>query len=361
MVRLRVAYTLEQCWGRVPGGTAVAALEVARELQSSPDVELIGVAGTHAEPPQDAWVPPTPMTALRGHGARLYAEWVFAGRPRVERATGPVDVAHSTSLIPAPAKAPIVVTVHDLAFLHLGDAYTRWGKALFQASLRAIRRRADLVLCSSTATMDDCERAGIPADRLRLVPLGVRPADQTTLASAARAARDTYGLPERFVLFVGTIEPRKNLARLIEAMTLLEAPLPLVVAGAPGWGDEPAANPHADVRFLGFVPPDRLHGLYACSTVFCYPSVWEGFGLPVLEAMACGAPVVTSAGISTAEVAANAAVLVDPMSSQAIASGLTEAMSRPSELTLAGRRRAASMTWANTARLTVDAYRELSR
>lgn len=360
MDRLRVAYTLEQCWGRVPGGTAVAALEVARELASMPGIELIGVSGTHAAPPPEAWNPSMPMCSTAGHGARLYAQWVFLGRPTVERVTGPLDIAHSTSLIPCPAEAPVVVTVHDLAFLHVPDAFTRWGRTLFHGSVRAIRRRAGIVLCASTATMNDCERAGIPADRLRLVPLGVRAVELSTLATAVDTARQLHALPERFVLFVGTIEPRKNLARLIAAMALLEDPLPLVVAGAPGWGEAVSALDGVDVQFLGFVPPSQLQGLYAAAAVFCYPSLWEGFGLPVLEAMASGTPVVTSADISTAEVAAGAAVLVDPRSSTDIARGLTEALGRTPELVVAGRIRAAEMTWTKTAALTVDAYRELA-
>jgi glycosyltransferase involved in cell wall biosynthesis len=363
MTDLRVAYTFEQCWGRVPGGTAVAALEVARQLASRNDIELIGVAGGHRSPPPEAWNPPVPVSHLGGRGAALYASWVFAGRPLVERATGTVDVAHATSLIPCASRAPLVVTVHDLAFRHVPEAFTRWGGTLFAASIKAIKRRADLVLCSSVATMDDCRQAGIGGDRLRLVPLGVVEVDPAEWPAKRQAARAAYDLPERFVLFVGTVEPRKNLFRLIEAVEMLDEPLPLIIAGATGWGDAPAPNgaTKGRVRFLGFVPPELLGGLYASATVFCYPSLWEGFGLPVLEAMAHGAPVVTSAGLSTAEAAGGAAVLVDPLSVADIAAGLHEAITAAGDLTDRGLRRAASMRWSATADLTVAAYREVAR
>ena len=162
-------------------------------------------------------------------------------------------------------------------------------------------------------------------------------------------------MPERFALFVGTVEPRKNLANLAAAMAHLPD-LPLVVAGAAGWGD--ATPRRATVRFLGFVPDGDLAGLYAAADVFCYPSLREGYGLPVLEAMAQGTPVVTSRATSTEEAAGGAAVLVDPLDVDDIARGVLEALDRRDELAAAGRTRAAAQTWARTAELTVAAYRE---
>ncbi len=185
---------------------------------------------------------------------------------------------------------------------------------LFRRSLQVIRRRADLVLCSSRATMDDCEGAGIGVERLRHVPLGVDASTRPRPTRSTPCATPTT-CPSEFLLFVGTIEPRKNLHRLIAAVARLDDPLPLVVAGAEGWGDAaPAPAAGGDVRFLGFVPELHKAALYAAASVFCYPSIWEGFGLPVAEAMAQGTPVVTSRGTSTEEVAGEAAVLVDPTS-----------------------------------------------
>ncbi|MFT3853007.1 MAG: glycosyltransferase family 1 protein [Ilumatobacteraceae bacterium] len=349
---MRVAYTLEQCWHRVPGGTAVAALRIARELAAGDEVTVVGVAGRHGAQPPEPWVPPVPVVQLPLAAPWLYETWLRARWPKVERATGAVDVAHATTVIPCPSDAPLVCTIHDLAFVHEPEHFTRHGVRVFERSLNVLRARAALVLCSSEATAADCRAAGLPPERLRVVPLGV----DATAADEADVARirAAYGLPARFALFVGTIEPRKNLANLAVAARRVPD-LPLVVAGADGWG---GTAPPGDARFLGFVPEADLAGLYAAATVFCYPSIREGYGLPVLEAMVQGTPVVTSRGTSTEEAAGGAAVLVDPYDPGDIARGIAEALDRAAELSAVGRTRAAGQTWARAAELTVAAYRE---
>jgi glycosyltransferase involved in cell wall biosynthesis len=353
---VRVAYTLEQCWHRVPGGTGVAAMRIAEAMSAEEDVTLLGVAGRHRHVPSEPWSPAVPIAHLPIGGPLLYDLWLRRNWPKVERATGPVDVAHATTLIPCATDAPMVVTVHDLAFLHDPSQFTRRGNRIFRRSLDEIRRRADLILCSSMATMDDCAAAGLPGARLRLVPLGV----DVAKVDSAEAARVTalYGLPPRYLLFVGTVEPRKNLRGLVAAIARLDDPLPLVVAGAEGWGDVDVDSA-ADVRFIGFVPAPDLAGLYAGAEVFCYPSEREGYGLPVLEAMAQGTPVVTSRGTATEEAAGGAAVLVDPLDPDDIARGIGEAGARRETLAAEGVARADRATWRETARLTADAYREL--
>jgi glycosyltransferase involved in cell wall biosynthesis len=357
---LRVAYTLEQCWHDVPGGTAVAALRVAEHLRSIASIELVGVAGRHRHEPHEAFRPTIDVAALPLARPWLYETWLRFGRPRVERATGPVDVCHATALVPAPSKAPLVVTVHDLAFVRTPERFSRHGVRVMTASLRRIRRSADLVLCSSRATLADVADAGIGADRLRHVPLGVdvHPAGPDAVAEV----RERHQLPDRFVLFVGTVEPRKNLVRLAAAVGMLDDPLPLLVAGVDGWGGAQADVTRADahVRFLGFVGPEDLAGLYAAATVFAYPSEWEGFGLPVAEAMAQGTPVVTSRGTSTEEVAGGAAVLVDPFDTADIARGLTEALASAAALSAAGRARSQELSWDVSAAATADAYHEVA-
>lgn len=357
---MRVAYTLEQCWHAVPGGTAVAALRVAEAMALQDDVRLIGVAGRHRHLPEDPWTPPIPIAHLPVGSPWLYQTWLRFGWPKVERATGRVDVAHATGLVPCPTDAPLVVTLHDLAFLHTPEHFSRIGVSVFRKSLDTIRRDAALVLCSSQATMDDVSFAGISDDRLRLVPLGVE-IEHAPPDEVARVRR-LYDLPDEYLLFVGTVEPRKNLRGLVAAIGLLDDPLPLVVAGAEGWGEIGVdATGTAGVRFLGFVPSDDLNALYAGAHVFCYPSEREGYGLPVLEAMAQGVPVVTSAGTATEETAGNAAVLVEPSDPADIARGIGEAISRRSELSAKGVARAHKLSWSNTAALTAAAYRELVR
>ena len=362
---LRVAYSVEQCWHAHPGGTAVAALRVAAELVGRDDVDVRFVAGKHAAPPPAPYAPPGPVAMLPFAGAALYEAWTRLRWPKVEAVTGAIDVAHATGLVPCATAAPLVVTVHDVAFVHAPEQFTRHGARLMRRSLDVIRRRADRVICSSQATRADLAELGVGDDRLRVVPLGVDAGPAT--ADERRAARDGQGLPERFALFVGTLEPRKNLRRLVAALGELAhagRAIPLVVVGADGWGDVRAGIEREvgdlDVRFLGAVDQATLRGLYATATVFAYPSEREGFGLPVAEAMAQGAPVVTSRGTSTEEVAGGAAVLVDPFDVGDVARGIDEALARADELADAGRRRARELTWARTADATLAVYRELA-
>lgn len=354
-VPIRVAYALEQCWHRVPAGTAMSAIRAAVALGDEPGIELVGVAGRHRQPPEPSFAPPIDVHQLPLRGFMLYETWLRCGWPTVERATGPVDLVHCTGLIPPASKAPLVATLHDVAWRHRPDQFTRHGVRIFERSLNEIRQRARLVLCPSTATMLDAERAGIEVDRLRLVPWGV---EASVVTEADRSAvRAKFGLPQQYLLFVGTVEPRKNLRRLTEALDSIGSPLPLVVAGAPGWGGADLPE-RKDVHFVGFVPDADLPALYSGATVFCYPSEREGFGMPVLEAMSYGTPVVTSLGTSTEEVAGGAAVLVNPFSVEDIARGISEALAHGNELSKLGLRRAARHLWSDTARMTAAAYRE---
>lgn len=353
---MRVAYTLEQCWHRVPGGTGTAALAMATAIAARGDVELVGVAGRHRRPPTEGFAPTIPVSALPLGGPLLYESWLRFGRPVVESVMETPDVVHATTVIPPATGRPLVVTLHDIAFVRHPEFFTARGNRVFTRSMRILRERAALVLCSSLSTMDDCVANGFDASRLRHVPLGVSPVDFGP--DDEQRVRTKYSLPDEFVLFVGTMEPRKNLARLIEAMP--RTGLPLVVVGMKGWGDEPAPTGH-DVRFTGFVPGHDLAGLYAASSVFAYPSVLEGFGMPVLEAMSAGAAVVTSRGTSTEEVAGGAAVLVDPVDVESIAAGIIDARNRRGELIEAGRARARQMTWGATAERVVSAYLEVAQ
>lgn len=364
---VRVAYTLEQCWHEVPGGTARAALEVAVELRRSAQLDLIGVSALHRRPPPAPWVPPIPVEALPLPRLALYEAWHLARRPRVQRATGHVDVIHATGVAVPPRSAPLVVTVHDLAYLHDPSQFTAKGRRFFAQALRLLRRDADLVLCSSQATLQDCIAAGIPPHKLRLVPLGVRPAQVHPGDITTTLHR--YGLERPFVLSVGTLEPRKNLPALIEAFGRVAArrdDVDLVLVGATGWHtqiDELVRPLGERARVLGFLPNADRDALYAGAALFCYPSLFEGFGLPVLEAMSAGTPVITSAGTATAEAAGDAGLLIEPKDTAAIATALERLLADPdlaAELAAAGRARAATFSWARTAELTLDAYRELA-
>jgi glycosyltransferase involved in cell wall biosynthesis len=359
--------TIEQCWHRVPGGTAVAMVRTLDELVRIADLRITGVRAFHRGSPVEPVTSGVPIRTFPLPGPLLYDCWARSGRPRVETLVRSADVVHATTSLVPSSRRPLVVTVHDLAFLHEPDRYTARGARLFLRGLEAIKRSADLVLCSSTATLDDCERAGIGRDRLRLVTLGVR-AEPAADAAATAAFRQQHRIMDRYVLFVGTIEPRKNLPALLDAFALVRShagfdDVQLVVVGQTGWGDALTPPPAiADaVRLVGRVDDDVLAALYRDAAVVCYPSLREGFGLPILEAMIHGAPVVTSRGSSTEEVAGGAAVLVDPTDRSDIARGIVDAFDTRDELVRLGRARAALFTWAETARRTHAAYGEVMR
>lgn len=341
----------------MPGGTAVAAIEVARAMPNvREDISLIGVAGKHSVAPHEAFAPPCEVCQLPLAGGLLYEASLRFNRPRVERVLGSIDLLHCTSVIPFATRAPMIATVHDCAFLHHPQFFTRRGNNVFRRSLQVLKKRAAMVLCSSFATVNDCLEFGFSPDRVRHVTLGVRV--EIALDDDIVKARAAYLLPSEYLLFVGTLEPRKNLARLVEAISSHpEAPV-LVIAGAEGWG-ELDIPPGTNVKFIGFVDEKHLAGLYAGARVMCYPSVWEGFGLPILEAMAQGTPVVTSSGTSTEEVANGAAVLVDPYSAESIWDGIERALRDHDELAVLGRARARTATWEHTAALTAQAYDEV--
>jgi glycosyltransferase involved in cell wall biosynthesis len=361
---MRVAVTLEQCWHTVPGGTAVAALEMVRALDGRGDVDLVGVAARHSSPPAAAFQPPIPVRHLWPPRHVLYELWharfPLAG---VERVTGPVDVVHGTAVAFPRAEAPVVMTIHDLAFLDDPSLVTKHGLRFFRRGTDLAREHARLVMCSSRATMEDCVLAGFDLERLRLVPLGVRAVPRTPEDVARARAR--RGLDRPYVMFNGTVEPRKNLHRLLKAFAQLpRQDVDLVLVGPSGWNesiDADLARLEGRVHVLGFVERDELEALLAGAAVFCLPSLKEGFGLPVLEAMSQGAPVVTSTGTSTAEVAGDAALLVDPRDESAIAEANAEVLEDPTlaeRLAAEGRARAAIYTWERTAAAAVAVYAE---
>lgn len=362
MDRLRVALTIEQCWHRTPGGTAVAGLGMARGVASTGDADVVGVAARHGGPPPAPWVPPFEVRSLPLPRVALYESWHRLRRPRVERATGRVDVIHATAYPTPPRSAPLVLTIHDLAWIADPSLLTPRGLSFFRRGFDLTLRDADLVVCPSEATRRDCIAHGLAPERVRVVPLGVHaePAD----AASVEECKRRHGLNRPYVLWVGTIEPRKNLRGLIAAYRQLEADVDLVLVGPKGWNEDLDAllgDDRERVHVLGFVAVSDLPPLYAGAAAFCFPSLMEGFGFPVLEAMAQGTPVVTSAGTSTEELAAEAGILVDPSDAGSIAAGLAKALDegRREALAAAGRQRAAGYTWERTGRLLVDAYREV--
>ena len=361
----RVALVLEQLWHRVPGGTATAALGSARALLAHTDLRLVGVAAAHLRPPPPPWVPPVPVAHL-GLGRRaLYEAWHRARRPSVQAATGGVDVVHATGMAVPPADAPLVVTLNDLAWRHDPSHFSAMGRHLFEGCLRLAATEADVVAVPSLATRDDAVAAGVPDERLVLVPYG----HEAPLASEAEvdATLATRGIGRSYLVWVGTLEPRKNLPVVLEAHRRARRARPdleLVLVGPAGWGDiaeSVPGSPSEGVHVTGFVDDAELRALYRGAQLLCYPSLREGFGLPVLEAMAQGTPVVTSAGTSTEEVLGpdgGAGRAVDPTDAGAVADAVEDLLEpdRRRRAAALASAQAARFSWERTAAALAGAY-----
>jgi glycosyltransferase involved in cell wall biosynthesis len=236
-----------------------------------------------------------------------------------------------------------VLTVHDLAILRFPEVFPRWHRLYGRTGLSRVLRAADAIVAVSEFTKSETgELVGVPMERIRVVPNGV---DRAFGADGPRADGD-------YVLAVATLEPRKNLSRVVEAADV--AGVALRVVGARGWGGVEVPG------WVGEIPDAQLAALYRGARCVLYPSLYEGFGLPVLEAMACGAPVVTSRGGSTEEVAGGAAILVDPLEVDSIADGIHQAASRRDELVPLGLARARTFAWEHAADSIVELWRELT-
>jgi len=329
--------------------------------------------------PVDAALAPTPNFRLQPVGlptqrplVRIFWEQVL--QPAALRRAG-VDLLHSLAFAqPLLWRGPSVVSFMDLSFLRFPGAFNR-GNRLYLASMArvAVRRASHLLAISEHTRQDLIHLLGAPPERVTVTYCGVdasfRPLDTATV----QAYRQHRGLPERFILYVGTLEPRKNIPRLLEAYALLRRrgqPPPLVLAGPRGWRHAAidacvAALGLGDaVRFLGYVPAAELPLCYNAADVFVYPSLYEGFGLPPLEALACGTPVVASNAASLPEALGNAALLVDPRNPAALAEALEAALTDTAlreRLRAAGFAQARRFSWRRTAEETLAVYHRVQQ
>ena len=284
------------------------------------------------------------------------------------------DLYHALAFVaPLYLNAPMVVTVYDLSFLRYPErlsAARRWYLRSFTA---LTCRRALRVLAISRSTAADLSKLlGVKPEKIDVTPLGYdRSAYRPLPSTEVERFRVKHGLPQRFWLFVGTLEPRKNLPMLLRAYAGLprKQRLPLILGGGKGWRAEEvfAAIEQYDladsVKHIGFVPTADLPVWYNCAEAFLYPSVYEGFGLPVLEAMACGTPVITSAASSLPEVAGNAGLCLPPDDSDTWADALHDVSADGDWRAAAaekGLERAKRYSWARTAELTIMSYKKAS-
>lgn len=293
--------------------------------------------------------------------ARLVqSSWLRTNRPPIERLVGEVDVVHGTNFVLPPARSAAgVVTVHDLSF-YRSDAFPG-GERLRRLVPWSLRRAARVIVPTQAVADEVAAELGVERERVSVTSEGV----STVFFGAtplSESALDRIGVRPPFALAAGTIEPRKNLVRLLEAWRLAASELQgwtLVLAGPRGWGPELPETP--GVVLTGWIGDETLPGLLSAAELFCYPSLYEGFGLPPLEAMASGTAVLAGDYPCASEVLGDAALVVDARNVGALAEGLITLAGdhrRRKSLALAGRAHASAFTWEKTAMRTLETYRQ---
>lgn len=305
------------------------------------------------------------------HRFAVRSFWMQFLLPRILRELKPDLVHYTNYLAPLAAATPYVVSFHDMTLSLYPECHTLKKRLLTSSLVPFVARGARLILTPSESTRRDVVRLlGVDAGRVRVIPYAASPIFRPVDEGPERL-NALYGIRSPYFLYVGTLEPRKNLVRALRAFARVAPALPdqhFVLVGERGWKYRSilreAQRPEIRDRvvFPGYVPEEHLPLLYAHATALVYPSLYEGFGLPVVEAMACGTPVLTSRSSSLLEIAEGNALLVDPLDENDLASGLdalaTDAGLR-SELGARGKARAAAYSWERTGRETAAAYREV--
>lgn len=366
---MRVGYDAAPLFGHMTGIGHYTLNLLDALISLDPQVEFRLLAATVQSDGQR--IPNRPGLKLRNIRipARLaVTAWEVLGFPEVERLTGPVDVFHGTNFWAPPLKrGSSLITIHDLTFWLYPELCTPQIRRYRWIVPRVLKRCAAVLTPSNTVAEQVVAELGFSRDRIVVTPEGVRGVFENARQDAALLQR--LGVDGDYVLFAGTQEPRKNLDRLIEAMGRVPQDLKLVIAGPPGWGsvDLPALSHslHLDERivFSGYLTDTALGALMAGARAFVFPTLYEGFGLPPLEAMAAGVPVVASNTGALTEILGDAAIWCDPLDADSIAEAITRAVTdeelRTSVIEL-GKVRASLYTWAETARLTRQAYMNAS-
>ena len=290
----------------------------------------------------------------------------------VEWLTGRLDLFHSPDFVLPPVRrAKTLLTIHDLSFMRYPECSSPPLLEYLMASVPRSVARADHLLADSECTrLDLIELLGVPAERVHVVYAGVEGRFQPQGPEAVAAVRARYGIARPFLLGLGTLQPRKNFSRLIEAYALLRERRgidhALVIGGGQGWLSQGILDTIArlglqdDVRLIGYVRDEDLPALYSGAELFAFPSLYEGFGIPLLEAMGCDTPVVTSTASSLPEVAGDAALLVDPEDVEALADALWRGLDDSAlraDLVARGRRQIGRFTWRAAAESLLRVYR----
>jgi glycosyltransferase involved in cell wall biosynthesis len=322
---------------------------------------------------------PFPTPGMKQHAIRwcpgriAQLAWKKTHWPPYDAFAGPADVYHFPNfVIPPLRRGKAVVTIHDMSFLRFPEFAEERNRTHLAVFIKETARRADAIITISRfSAAEITDLLDVPRERIFPVHLGISEHFSRPSEADIQRTRDALSLQRPYLLFVGTLEPRKNIPFLIEVFEKLDDfDGDLVIAGGMGWKYEPileriGRSPHADrIRHVQYIGEDHLCGLYAGAELLVFPSHYEGFGFPPLEAMACGTPVLSSTGGSLPEVVGDAAVCLDAFDSDAWASQartlITDTDTRK-RLIAAGYAKSATYTWADTARKTWDVYRKVAR
>ncbi len=367
---MKVAIHVDQLFFPAPGGIGTYIRNLVPALAAhDPSLELVLFHSRFASPePPERWMRELWVEELPASIRSLYPRWATLGRPALPSSLRSADLVHATNpaaIPPAGEGQRLVVTVHDLAFERYPSMFPQRWRALYRLGLRGAVRRADAIVTPSRNTAEDVlSRTKVDPRKLHVVPLAA------SLPSGSVDVADVIGrlkLRPPYVLSVGTIEPRKNLVRLVRAYRRVAAtgvPHSLVLAGPLGWHHEAlmrelALEGPGDIVMTGSLTPEELDVVYRAADVFAYPSLYEGFGLPVLEAMVRGIPAVASNTSSLPEVTSDAALGVNPRSVREIATAIASLcrdVELAERLAARGRTQAERFGWDETARQTIEVY-----
>jgi len=374
-LRIGIYYTAALRQGAGIGRYTRELVRALAKLDRDHDYVLFAAAGGK-QPADTVWPPNFQMRSVPLSDRALAILWHRLQLPLwVELVTGPLDIFHSPDFVLPPVRrARALVTVHDLSFIR----YPQCADANLRAYLNQVVprsvHRADLVLADSQSTKDDLmELLGVESDKIEVVYPGVeerfRPIENQALL---QEARKRYNLPSRFVLGLGTLQPRKNFTRLIEAYSLLVTRHPslrLVIAGGKGWLYEEIfatverLGLENKVVFPGFVADGDLPTLYNLADLFVFPSLYEGFGIPPLEALACGTPVITSDASSLPEVVGQAGLMMEATDVEALAEAMQRVLEDDAlqeEMIARGLEQAKKFTWEKAAAKLLSLYEAIS-
>jgi alpha-1,3-rhamnosyl/mannosyltransferase len=288
--------------------------------------------------------------------------------PVLDTLAGGADIFHASTLVRNPPRRPLLTaTVHDLTSWILPELHPAANRQADRRLAENLRRAHRIIAVSEATRQDAIHVLGLPPEKIVTIHSGVAEAFFHVPAETVKEVRERYGLRMNFVLSVGTVEPRKNLAGLIAAFRSLPASVQdefeLVHVGPMGWADAATVKSLGTVRYLGYVPERDIAPLTAAASVFAYPSFYEGFGFPVAQAMAAGVPVVTSNVSALPEVTGDAALLVDPHSQSELRDALQRILLYPdlrAKLAVRGRERAERFRWSECAAKSWEFFRDVS-